>query len=247
MRPVDYDHVAPAYDRRYQRRFDGIEATIRNFLRVPPLPQVVVEVGCGTGHWLAMLGTFVRDPVGIDASLGMLRTAQTQAPGASLLRANAHDLPLIDGSACAVLCINAVHHFADRSRFLAEARRILRPGGGVLILGLDPHIEAGRWWIYEAFPSARRIDRERYPGTAQIRAQLVAEGFSQCATVVAEEIHEEVPFAEALERGVLDRRSTSQLMVIDDAEYEAGVRTLHAAQPTLHADLTLYATMARVS
>jgi ubiquinone/menaquinone biosynthesis C-methylase UbiE len=245
MRPVDYDTVAPAYDRRYERRlYEGIEATLRRFVAATPNADVLVEVGCGTAHWLAVLGDTVPRRVGVDASAAMLATARGKDPGAKLVRAVAERLPLVDGGADRVTCINAIHHFADRPRFAAEARRILRAGGGVLIVGLDPHVAMGRWWIYETFPNARRLDCERYPSTADIRRFLTDAGFAGHETVVAQKIVAAVPFAEALQRGYLDRRSTSQLMVIDDAEYESGLQRLHATRPVLHADLALHATIA---
>lgn len=243
MRPVDYDTVAPAYDRRYERRrFEGIEATLGRFVAAAPRAGAVVEVGCGTGHWLAFLGDAVPCRVGVDVSAAMLRAARGNAPGALLVRAAAERLPLVDRSADRVVCVNAIHHFPDRSRFVAEARRILRPGGGILIVGLDPHVDTGRWWIYETFPNARRLDRERYPSAPAIRALLQDAGFARCETVLAQSIDAAVPFAEALARGYLDRRSTSQLMVIDDEEYESGLRHLQATQPVLHAELRLWAT-----
>jgi hypothetical protein len=39
-------------------------------------------------------------------------------------------------------------------RSALAARGISKPGGGIVIVGLDRHVEAGRWWIYETFPSA---------------------------------------------------------------------------------------------
>jgi len=48
-----------------------------------------------------------------------------------------------------VYSINALHHFDDRSAHFAEARRVLRPGGGILTIGLDPHTGKDRWFIYD--------------------------------------------------------------------------------------------------
>jgi SAM-dependent methyltransferase len=248
VRPVDYDTVAPAYDRRYEyRRYEGIEAAVRDFVSAPRPARAILEAGCGTGHWLATVADVVPRRVGVDFSAAMLAAACTNAPGALLMRARAERVPLVDASVDRVLCVNAVHHFTDRAGFAAEARRVLRPGGGILIVGLDPHVETGRWWVYETFPNARRLDCERYPSGAAIRDLLGAAGFAVGPTTVAQEIRAAVPFAEAAARGYLDRRSTSQLMVIDDAEYESGLERLRAAQPVLHADIRLYATVGWVT
>jgi ubiquinone/menaquinone biosynthesis C-methylase UbiE len=242
MTSVDYEKIAPAYDRRYALHpFGELEASIRRFVT-----GAVVEVGCGTGHWLASVAPVVARAIGVEPSAAMLAKARVTAPNAALLRATAEALPLANACADRVLCVNALHHFADRRRFVSEARRVLRPGGAVMIVGLDPHADEGAWWIYDAFPSARRLDRNRYPAASEIRGLLAAADFHDSATTVAQRIAETMSFDDAVATGHLDRRSTSQLMVIDDAEWDAGLACLRAARPVLRADLRLYATVAWV-
>jgi ubiquinone/menaquinone biosynthesis C-methylase UbiE len=87
MHRVDYDTVASTYNRRYERnRFDGVRAALFEFLGDAANADVV-EVGCGTGHWLADIATNVRSTIGIDASWEMLRAAATDATSALLVRA----------------------------------------------------------------------------------------------------------------------------------------------------------------
>ncbi|HMG19531.1 MAG TPA: class I SAM-dependent methyltransferase, partial [Gemmatimonadales bacterium] len=73
MRPLNYDVVAPAYDRRYERnRYDGVRACLRRFAESAPV-TAIAEVGCGTGHWLADLShSGFNALVGIDPSSRML-------------------------------------------------------------------------------------------------------------------------------------------------------------------------------
>ena len=139
-----------------------------------------------------------------------------------------------------LFCINALHHFADADAFMSEAHRVLRPGGAIMTVGLDPHTRLDRWWIYDYFPSALNADRARYLPSESIRARLEAAGFVDAVTEVAQHMPAAIPFELAVERGVVDRRATSQLMVISDAEYEDGLRRLTAERPILHADLRLY-------
>ena len=242
---VDYDAVAPTYDERYDRnRYDGVRETVRRFVdrRAAPFPDVA-EVGCGTGHWLAEIRDLAGLRAGVDRSWGMLGAARSAAPDALLVRASAERLPWHSASFDRVLCINALHHFPDAAAFVAEAGRVLRPGGGLLTIGLDPHVGQDRWWIYDYFPSALHADLERYAATHAIRALLGDAGFSYITTGVAQHMPASVPFHIALERGQLDRRSTSQLMVISDADYEAGMQRLSDEKPILRADLRLYATV----
>ena len=240
---MDYDVVAPTYDTRYERnRYDGVRAVLQRFIGEPGCVDAA-EVGCGTGHWLAELRGRIRTAAGLDLSAGMLQRARTAAPYARIARGRAENLPWVAGSFDRIFCINALHHFDDADAFMIEARRVLRPGGALLTIGLDPHTGLDTWWIYDYFPSALKADRARYQSTATIRERLEAAGFVEAVTEVAQHMPAAIPFTVAKERGFVDRRATSQLMVISDAEYEEGLRRLSAEQPVLHADLRLYATV----
>jgi ubiquinone/menaquinone biosynthesis C-methylase UbiE len=242
---VDYDDVAPAYDRRYERnRYDGVAGVLRRFIGESESIDVA-EVGCGTGHWLAQCCNRARTVTGLDLSHQMLQRARTAASCALLVRGRAEAFPWANGAFDRLFCINAMHHFDDAGAFMLEARRVLRPGGALLTIGLDPHTRLDRWWIYDYFPGALDADRARYLPTTMIRERLEAAGFTEAATEIAQHVPAEIPFPVATERGLIDRRSTSQLMVISDAEYDAGLQRLRAEQPTLKADLRLYATVGR--
>jgi hypothetical protein len=123
---------------------------------------------------------------------------------------------------------------------------VLKPDGAFLTIGLDPHGDTDRWWVYEYFPSSLPLDRIRYPSRERIGELLRDAGFRDVTTEVAELLSGAVPFEAARARGSIDRRATSQLMVITDAEYEAGLARLSEEQPVLHTDIRLFATSASV-
>jgi len=243
---VDYDAVAPAFDQRYVRnRYEEMQAALEAF--VGDRVNALLEIGCGTGHWLATLGDRAAHVVGVEPSAGMLAHARRNAPGASLARAFGESLPLRDACCERVVCVNVLHHSENKPAFLAEARRVLRPGGGIFTAGLDPHTGTDEWWVYDYFPTARTRDLVRYPSTQTIRETLSALGFVDIKTEVCQHFPVAMPYEVALERGVLDRQSTSQLMVIDTAEYEAGRRRMDEERPVVSADLRIYATSAKVA
>lgn len=244
-RAADYDRIAPRFDRRYlESDYCGIEASLLEF--VGPGDLDLLEVGCGTGHWLSLIADSRGLRAGIDPSAGMLARARSVAARAALARARAEALPYVDGSFDRVFCVNAFHHFAQKARFIREARRVLRSHGRVMILGLDPHAEPHDWWVYEHFPGTLARDRSRYPASAQIRAALSEVGFVRCRTHVAEYISEEVGFEEAERRGLLDKDFTSQLSILTDLEYDAGQCRLRSLNVALRTDLALYATVGQV-
>jgi ubiquinone/menaquinone biosynthesis C-methylase UbiE len=247
MQHVDYDTIAPEYDRRYEtNRFESLETCVREFARQADV-HAIAEIGCGTGHWLHLLDD--TDPrlsvAGLDLSTAMLGKARQTAPRALLVNGTATHLPWADASFDAAFCVNALHHFDDHAAAFAEFARVLRPGGSFMTIGLDPHTGTDAWWIYDYFPAALLADRKRYPATATIRTGLSTAGFHEATTRVAQHIPAAIPFDEAVAKGIVNRASTSQLMVISDEDFAAGQAQLAAARPTLHADLRLYATTAR--
>jgi ubiquinone/menaquinone biosynthesis C-methylase UbiE len=244
---IDYnDRVASTYDQRYAHDDTAdLESLLAAFVTDC---DAVAEIGCGTGHWLLHAqAAGARRVIGVDASAAMLAKAHRAAPGAALVRGTAERLPLADASLDRVFCVNAHHHFPDLEGFIRDVRRVLKRGGEFVTIALDPHMGTDRWWIYDYFASTREADRRRYPSTARIRSLLDAAGFEHVSTSIGQHIPASVSFSEAVERGLLDRASTSQLMVISDVEFAHGLRTLYAERPVLTADLRLYATMARVA
>jgi SAM-dependent methyltransferase len=185
----------------------------------------------------------------------MLERARARGLRATLVQGCAEALPFDDASFDRVACVNAIHHFEDVARFVAEARRVLRPGGRVLSIALDPSLGRDRWAIYDHFAPTRDLDLARYPKTGALRDMLAAAGFVGPRTDIAEHILRTVPAREALERGLLAQHVTSQLAILRDEQYEAGLASIRAAAADAEArgetlqllsDLYLYATSATV-
>ena len=249
-RSVDYDAVAANYARRYARNdYRGVAAAVDRFLAGPN--AATLEVGCGTGHWLRQAARHTQTVVGIDRSRGMLEVARAETVPAWLTQGRAEALPLAARAVDRVFCVNALHHFTNPAVFFDEAARVLRPGGALLTIGLDPHTGIDRWWIYEYFPQALVADRQRYLSSSTIRDLMAAAGFDRCETTEIQHLPRTLRVDEAENEGFILRTSTSQLMVISDDEYEAGLARIRADAAStsgalrLESDLRLYGTAAR--
>lgn len=246
--PVDYDTIAADYDARYDRNdYTGVARALLAFVQNGTTSTRILEVGCGTGHWVNFFGQSHIRVVGVDLSEGMLTIAKARAPDARLIRTRAEALPCRAASFNRIFCVNALHHFTDPIAFFHDARRALVDGGGLLTIGLDPHAGRDRWWIYDYFPTALIEDRRRYLPTERIRELMEAAGFSRCETDEVQHMPAQMTVSEAARRGFLDRTSTSQLMVISDEEYEAGMKQIYSADndagaKILRADLRVYGT-----
>src|SRR5262252_1899581 len=107
----------------------------------------VIDVGTGTGllarEALELCGA-QGSLTGIDPSLGMM--AQARLPRATLLEGRAEALPCTDASGDFVCMGYALRHLSDLDLALAEFRRVLRPGGRLLMLEITrPHGALASW------------------------------------------------------------------------------------------------------
>ncbi len=254
-RRADYDQIAPTFDKRYERNaYEGVERALHEFIG-NECELRILEAGCGTGHWLEVLRRSENYVIGLDYSAGMLARARSSLHGMPLIRGTAEHLPLPDASLDQVFCINALHHFPDKPAFLAEVKRILRPRGRLLTVGLDPHRDVDGWHVYEYFPESLAIDRERFPASEMLREWMAVAGFKNCTTQEVDHRVIKVPAREALAQGRLDKAATSQLSVLTDEEYENGMQRLFADMQRaeeqgqtlfLTVDLRLYGTTGSV-
>jgi SAM-dependent methyltransferase len=250
-RRVDYDALAANYDSRYRdTSFPGLEAALGQHVADAPGVRVL-EVGCGTGHFVEVLSRHSARAYGLDVSRGMLQQARQRAAD-RLVRGLAEQLPFAAGSFDRVCTINALHHFDDRRAFLREAARVLRTGGGIFCVGLDPHQGLDRWFVYDYFRPTLALDCKRFPAASEIWELMDEAGFSDCASFEVERLKLAVPAREALAAGKLAKHTTSQLAILSDAEYGAGIARIErelaraeAAGETLllRADLRLYASI----
>jgi ArsR family transcriptional regulator len=102
----------------------------------------VGDLGAGTGQVAASLAPFVHQVVAVDASAPMLEAARKRlAPFANveLRRGELEALPIESASLDAAVLSLALHVAPEPARVLAEAARVLRPGGRLLIVDMMPH------------------------------------------------------------------------------------------------------------
>ncbi len=106
---------------------------IKEFLNLQELLQNALDVGCGTGQSTTALKAIAKEIVGTDSSQEMLNEAQPDSR-IHYICSPAEQLPFPDASFDLVTVASAFH-WLDRPRFLAEASRVLRSQGKLIIYG----------------------------------------------------------------------------------------------------------------
>ena len=118
--------------------------------------EVVADIGCGNGLYLAELVQrgHAGPMAGADLSPGMLHAARRRAPQAGLMVADATALPFRDAAADVTLAMHMLYHVPAPESAVRELRRITRPGGRVIVaLNGEDHLRELRDVIAAAIAS----------------------------------------------------------------------------------------------
>jgi SAM-dependent methyltransferase len=190
-RPVldKYERQAQSYDRRWNRTFGG--ALLHACIEAVPWGRVqrVLDVGCGTGaleQRVLANGTSPVHIVGVDASFAMLREAHTKLNGSgcgivSWNNALAESLPFRTGSVDAIVCANSFHYYRHPVSVLTEFRRVVKPGGFLVLADWCHDFLAcriGQWALHVAHRTGiHRYGLERCYGKDEFARMLISAGF----------------------------------------------------------------------
>jgi len=103
----------------------------------------LVDVGTGTGRMIELFAGRASHAIGIDRSSEMLRLARVKLEAAgipsSLRQGDMYALPLADGSADSIIIHQVLHYAHSPATAIAEAARVLSPGGMLLVVDFAAH------------------------------------------------------------------------------------------------------------
>jgi ubiquinone/menaquinone biosynthesis C-methylase UbiE/DNA-binding transcriptional ArsR family regulator len=145
--------AAQNYFRRHAAEWDrirrlhvadaAVESAIRTALADKPI-RSLLDLGTGTGRMLELFGADIERGLGLDLSLDMLALARARLDRAglkhcSIRHGDIYDLALPRDSFDVVIIHQVLHFLDDSAHAIAEAARVLRPGGRLLVVDFAPH------------------------------------------------------------------------------------------------------------
>jgi malonyl-CoA O-methyltransferase len=161
--PEAYDRWAPSFD---ESASPIVSLESRHLERVLPDVQGkrFIDVGCGTGRWLAWAHARGARVAGADYSAEMLRVAAGKPDLADrIVRADGLHLPFADACADVVLCALSLAYMAPIESAMAELARLTRTGGCVIVTDFHPDaIRSGWKRTFRSGPEVFEIEQHHY-------------------------------------------------------------------------------------
>jgi len=226
MKRTDYSKIAKTYNMRYKQNYlPNIEKLLKQLILENKFKNIL-EAGCGTGRWIQSLTGSDLSVYGLDYSLDMLKVPSS-SPGVNILNADADYFPFKNNFFDLIFCVNAIHHFMDKKKFIAECKRTLKPNGMLAVFGVDPHKDKD-WYVYDFFENVYQNDLKRFPSLTSLKTILVSEGFKDVDIKIAEQVLNEHIGADVLKDPFLEKNHSSQLANLSEEDYKNGIEKIKA-------------------
>ncbi|HEY6566159.1 MAG TPA: methyltransferase domain-containing protein [Actinomycetota bacterium] len=190
-----YDDVAEIYERVHAPHFLEVARDLVAQASIGE-PDLILDVGTGTGIAAETAAGAGASVAGIDESIGMLRVARRERPKVAVVAAEAIDLPFGPSTFDAVIGTFVLAHFTKYDTALFELRRVLKMGGRVGFSswhdGVDAYQDAWRELIESVVPREMLAPayaeaapwHDRFRSRESVEETLIDAGFRQVRTEI---------------------------------------------------------------
>jgi SAM-dependent methyltransferase len=137
----------------------------------------VIDLGCGSGAFTALLRARGYDVVGLDIAEELVEVGRSRFPNIEFVQGDIEDIPFPEGAFDGILLSGVLHHFDSLSRCIEEVRRVLRPGGR--FMAFDPNRLNPFFYLYRDPSSPLYSDIGVTRNERPILAWEVARAFHQ--------------------------------------------------------------------
>ncbi|HPF38672.1 MAG TPA: methyltransferase domain-containing protein [Phycisphaerae bacterium] len=190
-----FDSWAHTYDRSivqhllFQPSYRLFMQELYRWRKNTAAPFDLLDIGAGTGTWTAMVAGSPlpsRRVVGLDYSrnmcrLGHLKASEIEEGAPFFINADSEHLPFDDASFDAVTCSNSFHHYPHQQAAIIEMRRILRPGGRLMLIdGFRDNVIG--WTLFDFFitrAESTPTAKVHHASWSQMRAYFAHAGFRE--------------------------------------------------------------------
>lgn len=222
MQKTDYAQISATYNNRYKENYlINIENSIRNIIS-KNFYKNILEAGCGTGRWISSLEDINKKIFGLDYSFDMMKIAKSDKLHLNFVNADAVHIPFKDNFFDLIFCVNAIHHFPNKEKFISECKRTITSKGMISVFGVDPHIDKD-WYVYDYFDSVYENDLKRFPSLESLKEILTIEKFADIEIKVVEKVHHQKIGNDVFNDPFLNKHHSSQLANLSDGEYQKGI------------------------
>ena len=221
---VSYTDISKTYD-DYRSYPESLIKTMIELGRISHRKKVL-DLGCGTGNVARQIKNIIgADLIGVDASLAMLKVANSKSLEVICTDIDNQQLPFRDGSFDTIIGAYVIHQIKNLNFVLSECYRVLRDGVLLLLTSSHKQIEDQHPIIKGFFPSYVDIDKGRFPDIDHIDYLLESLAFKD---IKHEEVTvENIPIDDEYLQKVKNKYvSTYHLM--PESEFENGIAKLEA-------------------
>ena len=208
---VHYDTMASEYS-QHRRVHPEV---LRNLLSESRIDRAsrVLEVGCGTGNYVAELESIVGCSCwGTDPSNEMLAAARERCERVTFRAGRAEELEFTASFFDLVFSVDVIHHVEDITAYFQEVQRVLKPGGRVCTVTDSEWIIRHRQPLAVYFPETVEVDLGRYPRLSDLRAAMQSVDLGE---IVEHQV--EFPYELKDAQAYRDKAFSSLYLVPDDA------------------------------